>query len=292
MPALIVGTGSHVYDVVQDFAILPSGMSFGHTNDVAVDSQGTLYVTQRDGPPVLVFDASGSYQGALARACWPIPAASAPRPTTTSWWRTGTRTRCWCWTPRGRFSYAWASRASPSCTRPSTTHRVWPWRPTGDILVADGYGNSCVHRFSADGQLIRSWGSPGAEPGHLSIPNGLWVDGQDRVYVADRDNLRLQVFDGEGGFLAEWRDLSRPMAVWGDSAGRIYVTDMVPRLSVYTAEGELLSRGKLPRQARHVRRRPGEPVLHRGDLRRDGRLFGRGQAGGADVGGWLWHDRS
>lgn len=246
MPALVVGTGPHIYDVVQDFAVLPPGMSFGGTNDVAVDSQGAVYVTQRGGPPVLVFDASGAYRGSLGEGLLVDPSGIC-----------ATADDCIVAADRDthqvlkldaegnvllRLGEAGVARLHAPFNHPTGVAVA----PNGDILVADGYGNSCVHRFSADGRLLRSWGSPGAAPGQFSIPNGVWVDGEDRVYVADRDNNRLQVFDGEGGFLAEWRDLARPMAVWGDSAGRIYVTDQVPRLSIFTSEGALLARGKAP----------------------------------------------
>ena len=246
MPTLVVGTGSHTYDVVQDFAILPPGMSFGHTNDVAVDSQGTVYVTQRGGSPILVFDASGAYQGALGEGLLADPSGICTTADDHIVVADRDTHQVLKLDAQGAVLLRLGEPGVAKLHAPFNHPSGVAVAPNGDILVADGFGNSCVHRFSADGKLLRSWGSPGAAPGQLSIPNGLWVDGQDRVYVADRDNLRLQVFDGEGGFLAEWRDLSRPMAVWGDSAGCIYVTDQVPRLSIFTAEGELLSRGKTP----------------------------------------------
>ena len=246
MPALVVGTGSHTYDVVQDFAVLPPGMSFGHTNDVAVDSRGTVYVTQRDGPPVLVFDASGAYQGALGEGLLADPSgicATADDHLVVADRDTHQVLKLDAQgTVLLRLGEPGVAKLHAPFNHPSGVAVA----PNGDILVADGFGNSCVHRFSADGGLLRSWGSPGAARGQFSIPNGLWVDDHDRVYVADRDNNRLQVFDGEGRFLAQWGDLFRPLAVWGDPAGRIYVTDQVPRLSVFTAEGRLLSRGKAP----------------------------------------------
>ena len=246
MTTLVVGTGSHIYDVLQDFAILPPGMSFGHTNDVAVDSQGTVYVTQRDGPPILAFDASGAYQGAVGEGLLADPSGICTSADDHIVVADRDTHQVLKLDAQGTVLLRLGEPGVAKLHAPFNHPSGVAVAPNGDILVADGFGNSCVHRFSADGQLLRSWGSPGAAPGQLSIPNGLWVDGQDRVYVADRDNLRLQVFDGEGGFLAEWGDLSRPMAVWGDPAGRIYVTDQVPRISVFTAEGELLSRGKVP----------------------------------------------
>ena len=246
MSALVVGTGAHIYDVVQDFAVLPPGMSFGHTNDVAVDSQGTVYVTQRDGPPVLVFDASGAYQGALGEGLLADPSGICTTADDHILVADRDTHQVLKLDAQGTVLLRLGEPGVAKLHAPFNHPSGVAVAPNGDILVADGFGNSCVHRFSADGGLLRSWGSPGAARGQFSIPNGLWVDDHDRVYVADRDNNRLQVFDGEGRFLAQWGDLFRPLAVWGDGAGRIYVTDQVPRLSVFTAEGRLLSRGKAP----------------------------------------------
>lgn len=83
-----------------------------------------------------------------------------------------------------------------------------------DIYVADGYGNSRVHHFSKDGKLIRSWGEPGKGPGEFHIVHGIGVD-QDNgdVYVCDRENLRIQIFDGDGNLKAIWDNLWRPTDV-------------------------------------------------------------------------------
>jgi sugar lactone lactonase YvrE len=68
-----------------------------------------------------------------------------------------------------------------------------------DIFVVDGYGNSRVHHFSPDGRLIQSWGQPGTGPGEFNIPHGIGIDlSNDDIYVADRENFRIQIFDCEG----------------------------------------------------------------------------------------------
>ena len=64
--------------------------------------------------------------------------------------------------------------------------------PNGDIYVADGYGNSSVHRFSAEGKHLMTWGGPGKGRGQFTTPHGIWVDARDRVFVADRENDRVQ----------------------------------------------------------------------------------------------------
>jgi len=119
--------------------------------------------------------------------------------------------------------------------------------PNGDLYVADGYGNARVHRFSARGELLRSWGEPGRGPGQFRIPHGIYVLPDGRVLVADRENHRIQFFDPEGTFLEEWTDLQRPCAIDVDADGRIYVAELIwedrpGRVSVFDRGGRLLAR--------------------------------------------------
>ncbi|HIN72807.1 MAG TPA: 6-bladed beta-propeller, partial [Dehalococcoidia bacterium] len=74
----------------------------------------------------------------------------------------------------------------------------------GDIFVADGYANCEVHRFSADGKHLKSWGSPGSGPGEFTLPHGAWVDSKGQVLIADRENNRIQVFSQDGDFISQW----------------------------------------------------------------------------------------
>lgn len=112
----------------------------------------------------------------------------------------------------------------------------------GGILVSDGYAGASIHRFAADGRHLASFGAPGEAPGAFKTPHAVWVLADGRLVVADRENDRLQLFDGSGGLLAVWRDFLRPMDVWSDPEGAIYVTDLVPRLSKLAPDGTLLGR--------------------------------------------------
>jgi peptidylglycine monooxygenase len=114
--------------------------------------------------------------------------------------------------------------------------------PSGEIYVADGYGASRVHHFSAAGDLIGGWGEPGTGPGQFATPHGIWALADGRVAVADRENNRVQVFSADGTLLAIWPDLYKPMDIYQDAAGLIYVTDQVPRMSQYAPDGTLLGR--------------------------------------------------
>ncbi|MEO8497889.1 MAG: peptidyl-alpha-hydroxyglycine alpha-amidating lyase family protein [Planctomycetota bacterium] len=128
----------------------------------------------------------------------------------------------------------------------------------GDLFITDGYGNARVHRFSADGELLASWGSPGSRPGQFNVPHGIGWDGE-RLYVADRENSRVQIFTPEGELISIWEDVARPAQVHVDRDGLVYVfelgfhTGIFPwnspdrskpsgRMSIFDRDGNLLTR--------------------------------------------------
>ena len=78
---------------------------------------------------------------------------------------------------------------------------------SGNVYVADGYGNSRVVKFSAQGEYLRTWGKKGSQKGELHTPHALALDSDENVYVADRSNDRIQVFDSEGKFWQVWTGL-------------------------------------------------------------------------------------
>jgi DNA-binding beta-propeller fold protein YncE len=84
--------------------------------------------------------------------------------------------------------------------------------PNGDIFVADGYGNSRVVKFNKEGIFVKAWGKRGSAPGEFNTPHSIVVDKQNRVLVADRENYRVQIFDTDGVYQKEWKDLGSP---WG-----------------------------------------------------------------------------
>lgn len=99
--------------------------------------------------------------------------------------------------------------------------------PDGSFYVSDGYVNSRITKFSHEGEFITSWGTRGASPGEFDVPHSIALDSQGRIYVADRGNARIQIFDEAGQFIAEWKgpSLGRPWAVRIDATGNIFVVD-------------------------------------------------------------------
>lgn len=100
--------------------------------------------------------------------------------------------------------------------------------PNGDIFVADGHGaggNNRIVKFSKDGTFLKSFGRTGTGEGELRDPHGLAMDSQGRLFVADRANNRIQIFDQEGRYLASWTQFGRPSGVFIDRNDVLYVAD-------------------------------------------------------------------
>ena len=138
--------------------------------------------------------------------------------------------------------------------------------PNGDLYVTDGYGNARVHHFSADGKFLSGWGEPGIGPGQFYLPHGITITEKGVVYVCDRENNRIQLFDLDGNYLRELDNLIRPSVIRKGPDGLLYVCeckrcekfDATPsRLSIMTEDGELLARfdngiGRHPEKPYHA----------------------------------------
>jgi sugar lactone lactonase YvrE len=146
---------------------------------------------------------------------------------------------------------------------------------TGDLYVSDGYGNSRVHKYDPAGKLLLSWGEPGTDPGCFNIPHNIATDADGLVYVADRENHRVQIFDGKGRYQGQLNNLHRPCGLFVDrrNGGRVYVGELpshlpvnkdVPhigaRVSILSLKGELLGRTG----GRFAGEKPGEFVAPHG----------------------------
>jgi sugar lactone lactonase YvrE len=115
--------------------------------------------------------------------------------------------------------------------------------PNGDVYVANGYANSRIHRFSAKGELLHSWGEPGkGGPGEFHLVHGLFIDSRGRVLICDRLNNRIQIYDLKGDFLGMWSGFRMPSKVHQGPDGVIAVTEHAGRLSILNLNGTVLGR--------------------------------------------------
>ena len=122
--------------------------------------------------------------------------------------------------------------------------------PEGDLYISDGYGNARVHKFTGDGRLLFSWGAPGKTgPGEFHVPHGVWVHTDGRVFVADRENHRIQIFTPDGQFLTQWTDFSRPCDIYIDGDETVFVPELDAFMSILSIDGTLLARWSGPTEA-------------------------------------------
>ncbi len=117
---------------------------------------------------------------------------------------------------------------------------VLAFLPDGTFLLGDGYWNTRIVKYDAEGNYLMEWGEPGSGPGQFNLVHGLAVDRQRRVLVADRRNNRIQLFTENGDFIEEWPDITDPVGVFVDEADAVWVISAsLHRVLQFSAEGEL-----------------------------------------------------
>ena len=269
------GAGDYRYEVVSDW---PSVEIPGVAADVACDSSGRVYAVVRDPAPdgriggilpgsgrMMVFESDGTPAHDLMSA-WESVRFSAPH----GLWinsddevfhaDTGLHSVT-KYDPRGNVLLEMAADDSGSTGAPGEPFNM-PTRATqsssGDIFVSDGYGQNRVHRFTASGDHIVSWGEgdpvfiqaflgqevtgeAGTGPGAFNLPHHVLVDDQDNVYVMDRSNTRCQIFSIDGVYITEWNDVVGPNDAVIDSQGAMHIVSYAG-VEIRSLSGELLGR--------------------------------------------------
>jgi DNA-binding beta-propeller fold protein YncE len=255
-----LGDGKYRYQVIADWAKLPDGWEFLDVAAVAVDSKDRVYVFNRGQHPMIVFDREGNFlrswgEGLFKRAHGIHIGADESLYCTDD----GDHTVRKC-TLEGKVLLTIGVPEKPSgymSGQPFNRCTHTALSPRGDIYVSDGYGNSRVHKYSPDGKLLLSWGEPGCDPGQFNIPHNICSDPDGWVYVADRENHRVQVFDGNGKYESQWNNMHRPCGLCMEPhrhpvcyIGELgptmpvnrEVPNLGPRISIVSHKGELLGR--------------------------------------------------
>lgn len=268
-----VGAGEHRYRPDPDWGALPAGWSYVEVAGVAADSQDNVYVFNRGEHPVIVFDRDGAFlrswgEGTIARAHGIYITADDrlfltddKDHTVTEYTLAGERVMTMGVSGRPAdtgvvgIDYRTIAQAAGPFNLPTNLVAAGD----GRLYVTDGYGNARVHAFSSNGEYQFSWGALGSGPGEFHLPHGIDVDSSGRVFVADRENSRLQLFDAEGRFLEQWPDIVRPTDLFICDDDTVFVAEegarcglfpwMTPepdaiggRVAVFAPDGELLAR--------------------------------------------------
>jgi len=234
------------YQVVEGWAKLPKGWNFGECSGVAIDKQDNVWVFNRGSHPVIQFDKDGNFLQA-----WPdikvVSAHGIRVDADGNIWGVDVKGHVVLKYNRdGRVLMVLGNQQGRSGNNDSKDAFNEPtgvtFAPNGDFFVTDGYVNSRVVRFNRDGEYITHWGRKGAGDGEFNLVHDSVLDSQGRLYVADRLNQRIQIFDGDGKFLGKWTDIGAP---WGLHYARgenaIYMCDGVNnRVIKLSLEGEVL----------------------------------------------------
>ncbi len=258
----VVGSGPFTYEVDEEWARLPQGWEMTAAA-VAGDSHDRVYVFDRGDHPVMVFDRDGAFLYSWGEGLIRMAHAIHVDAHDNVWLVDSHGGQVMKFTTEGKplmtigvRGYRSDTGVDPNDFRSDThlrvTHPGGPFNipagvavaPSGDVFVADGYANCRVHRFSPQGELITSWGTPGAAPGQFNLPHGVSIDRHGRVLVSDRENDRVQLFTQDGEFLSVWpAPLVGPALVHLDRSDVAYVPEHNGGFfSVLTLEGERLAR--------------------------------------------------
>src|SRR5262245_47128791 len=249
------------YRPVVGWGTLPDGWSFVEATSVAVDAADNVYVFNRGAHPVIVFDREGAFVRSWGEGVFRRPHGITIGPDGTLWLTDDLHHTIRQFTPEGKLLLTLGDPDTPSTlqggqpfNRP--THVALCPR-TGDIYVSDGYGNSRVHKYDPRGRHLFSWGEPGTDPGCFNVPHNIATDAQGLVYVADRENHRVQIFDDRGRYQGQWQNLHRPCGMYADrrQGDLFYVGELgtalavnaeVPnignRVSILSVKGDLVAR--------------------------------------------------
>jgi DNA-binding beta-propeller fold protein YncE len=269
----LVGQPPFRYEARADWDRRPAGYTWKEVAGVATDSRDRVYVFNRGDHPLLIFDRDGAFLTSWGEGEFHRPHGITIGPDDAVYLTDDFGHTVRKYTTEGRLlmtlgtgqpsdtgatsvDYRTIRRAGPPFHYPTNVALA----ANGDLFISDGYGNARIHHFTPDGRLLKSWGEPGAGPGQFHIPHGLAIDRDGLIYVADRENSRIQIFTQHGEFVSERTEIARPCQVAFDAAGNLYVAEvgyragMWPgthpphenptggRISIFAPDGRLLSR--------------------------------------------------
>jgi len=237
------------YRTIENWAKMPDRRTWGATSAVEVDRRGNIWVAERCGantcagsnlPSVLEFAPSGKLLKSFASGMFVFPHGFHVDKDGNVWvtdgippagasGEAGKGHTVVKFSPEGKVLMTLGKPGVPG-DGPDTFNQPSDVvvAPNGDIFVADGHGgdtNARVVKFSKDGKFIKAWGKKGSGRGEFDTPHAIALDSRGRLFVGDRNNNRIQIFDSEGKFLAEWKQFSRPSGIYIDRNDIMYVSD-------------------------------------------------------------------
>ncbi len=214
------------YRVVPNFFKFPKGMVQGEAAGVAVSSNGHIYLFQRTKPMLTEYDEKGAYIQAIGEGVFAHPHGLRIDADDNLWTTDDGNNLVLKLSPSGQVLLVLGrintgAEADWLFNKPADV----AFGKNGEIYVADGYGNSRVVKFDRNGNYIKSWGKYGKGDGEFDLPHTVAVDKEGRVYVGDRENQRIQIFDGDGTFIKQWRGIGYPYGLVITADQHVWMTD-------------------------------------------------------------------
>jgi DNA-binding beta-propeller fold protein YncE len=237
------GSNELKYLVVKGWGELPPGWDFGRVIGVAVDSSDKIYVFNRGEHPMIIFNREGEFLNSWGEGEFKSPHGLYIDVKDNVYCTDTSSHTVKKFTTDGALLQTWGTLDQPGengapFNRPTNVALA----PSGDLYVSDGYVNARIHRYSPEGDIIQSWGSPGAGIGQFEIPHDIWVYKDGRVFVVDRQNNRIQIFTPDGEYIEQWMGFKRPCSIYIDKRNLIYITELHARMSILDIEGNVISR--------------------------------------------------
>ncbi len=235
--SVTMGSGDFTYQPAEGWGEWPEGWDKGDVAAVGVDRWDNVYAFNRGPHPMVVFDRDGKFLRSWGEGVFRNAHGVHMGPDDTIYLTDdGDHSVRKCTLDGkvlltigipGKATAYMSGEPFNRCTHTALS-------PQGDIYVSDGYGNARVHKYTPDGRLLHSWGGPGTLPGEFNIAHNITCDEAGWVYVADRENHRVQVFDGNGKYETQWNNLHRPSGLFmtGGKCPLCYVAELGPHLPV------------------------------------------------------------
>ncbi len=222
------------YNAVENWATLPAGVQWGPVINVDPDANGNIWVFHRSDPAIMEFDAAGKLVRSFGAGMF-VQAHGLAIDREGNVWVTdaqgkdGKGQQVFKFSPEGKVLMTLgkagvAGSGHDTFNGPSGVVIA----PNGDIFVADGHGletNARIVKFSKDGTFIKEWGKKGSGPGEFDTPHSIAMDSKGRIFVADRVNNRIQIFDQEGKFIDHWKQFGRPSGIYIAKDDTLYSVD-------------------------------------------------------------------
>jgi streptogramin lyase len=191
-------------------AVTPPAPDFalGMVSWVSSAKDGTTYLLQRGNKadPIIAVDRNGTVLRSWGKGLYVMPHAIRVDPQGNVWTADAASSHVIKFSPEGKVLLDIVVGGQPTpCNNNFCSTTDIAFAANGHLFISDGYANARVLEYRADGQKLREWGVPGTGPGQFELPHSIQIDAAGLVYVADRENGRVQRFDQTGKFLGEWR---------------------------------------------------------------------------------------